>query len=152
MDFKKPFVKFLVSHRFLPINTSNTSWRSLKITHTKAVPSPKKKTAVRLLLKNELDGHPGLYAYLNTRGKLLYVGKASNIFTRVYSHYRESFTGDGVWHEFFSKHAGDLTVLWREVKTDRQRRALEEMIEEVKKSEFDRIYPRRKRKSTILPS
>jgi hypothetical protein len=146
MDFEKPFVKFLENYKFLPMSSTNSSWQSLEIAHTKTVPSLQKKNSVRLLLKNKLEGHPGLYAYLDAQGKLLYVGKASNIFTRVYSHYRESFAGDGVWHEFFSDHAGALTVLWREVKTDRQRRAIEEMIEEVQKPEFERIYPRRKRK------
>lgn len=65
----------------------------------------------------------------------------------MFSHYIEAYkqnsqTHGAAWYEFFHRNAGELTLLWKEIKTDRQCIALEEMIEDMVQSAFDKDYPR----------
>lgn len=145
MDMKVTFTSFLQQIGFLPLDPQNKFWNMFYINHTIEIPTIEQMKIERKRIKKELQGKSGLYVYLDKNRKLLYVGKAKNLAGRVYSHYQEAFRGGGVWQEFFSKYVGELNVLWCEISTDRQRRAIEEMIEEVQPSEFENIYPRGKR-------
>ncbi len=149
-DLRDHFRTFLFQNRFLPLSSHNPKWKHIEIIHSKLKPPKAQLREFRKSLKAQLQCG-GVYAYLNRHGSLLYFGKSKNIYNRARSHHRSAFErtgGDhpGVWHEFFSNNAGKLTFLWRSVKHDRQRIALEEMIEDVVRSKFDRLYPRGKRK------
>ncbi|MGD1046706.1 MAG: GIY-YIG nuclease family protein [Bacteroidota bacterium] len=148
MDMKVAFKSFLRQNGFLPLSPRNRFWNKIRIVHTTVIQTGEQLKLARVNIKKELHGKCGLYVYLDKKGTLLYVGKANNLAGRVYSHYQEAFRGGGVWQAFFSKFTGELTVLWCEISTDRQRRAIEEMIEEVQRSEFDKFFPRRKRHLT----
>jgi hypothetical protein len=149
-NLRQPFKSFLSNNRFLPMVPNNHNWKNMQITHYRKKPDNKDIAEFRKQIKKQLQCG-GVYAYLNTRKKLLYFGKANNIYTRVYSHYKEAYIpqdGDhlGAWDKFFYKNAGKLILLWRKVEYDRQRIAIEEMIEDVVRSKFDKQYPRGKRK------
>ena len=149
-NLRKPFESFLFKNRFLPLEPDNHSWESIQITHYRKKPDNKDIAEFRNHIKKQLQ-YGGVYAYLNMRKKLLYFGKAKNIYTRVYSHYKEAYItqdGDhlGAWDIFFYRNAGKLILLWRKVKSNRQRIAIEEMIEDVVVSKFDKKHPRGKRK------
>ena len=145
MDMVSAFRGFLEKENFLPFTPENKNWNNFQITHPSKKPNKDKIKFERERIKMFLGGKQGIYLYLNNENNLLYVGKSVNLYSRVYSHYRESFLGKGVWSHFFSENTGELTILWREISTDRQRRALEEMIEEVQRTKFDKKFPRGKR-------
>jgi len=145
MDMNPAFKNFLEQNGFLPLSAENKNWNVFYIRHSRKPPTKEEIKIERIRIKNEMQGKKGLYVYLNKRNILLYVGKAENLANRVFSHYKEAFRGGGVWQEFFSMNSGNLTVLWCEILTDRQRRAIKEMIEEVIQTKFDKKYPRGKR-------
>ena len=149
-ELSRAFVKFLSEQGFLPISADNVSWNKFPIIHQSIPPLPAELESTRAQLKSALNTHNGIYCYLNSRDELLYVGKGAPLWSRIYSHYLEAFravSGDrkGVWHSFFSSHYGGLTILWRSVQGERQRRIIEEMIECVESSVFDKEFPRGKR-------
>jgi len=152
MDMKNAFGAFLEKHGFFPLSTRNRYWRIFHITHPKNVPSKNELKIERFRIKDSLEGKSGIYVYLDTNETFVYIGKAKNLYSRIYSHYRESFSGIGVWQEFFSMYKCELIVLWREIESDRQRRAIEEMIEDVTPSIFEKNYPRGKRQLKRLQS
>lgn len=149
-DLTKPFSLFLQKNGFLPLSIKNPHWNRLDVFHFKEKPPNKEVVKFRRLIREQIKGG-GIYIYLTKRGKLLYLGKGKTISDRIISHYREAYERlgadhPGVWHKFFNDHAGNLTILWRNIERDRQMIAIEEMIEDVVRSEFDRVYPRGKRK------
>ncbi|MFH0992683.1 MAG: GIY-YIG nuclease family protein [bacterium] len=146
MNMKLALRSFLRQKGFLPLSPRNKFWHKFPIVHTTDIQTGEQLKLARIKIKKELHRKSGLYAYVNKKGTLLYVGKSENLAGRVYSHYQEAFRGAGVWQAFFSKFAGELTILWCEISTDRQRRAIEEMIEEAQPSEFEKLYPRGKRR------
>ena len=157
IDLRAKFKSFLYEHQFLPLSVQNKTWVRVPIVHHSRKPSNKKIADDKRLLKETVPQGPGVYLYLSKSGQLLYFGKANNILHRVRSHYREAFEivpGDrkGIWHAFFSKNAGQLDLMWRQVRHDRQRIAIEEMVEDVIRSKFDRIFPRRKRTDLAIRS
>jgi len=151
-DLKEPISRFLSEHHFLPISVKNKEWTSLDIVHPSKEPTKEQVKDYRKWIHEKVPNEGGIYAYLDSKTSLLYFGKAMSLCDRIYSHYRVSFrkmSGDkkGIWHKFFSANHGQLTVLWRKLATDRQRIMIEEMVEEVNQSQFDKLYPRRHRNS-----
>ncbi len=147
MDFREEIKEFLRSLGFLPLVASDPTWRTLPIKHVAERPLGDELQKIRAELKRALGGVGGIYIYLDDRERVLYVGKAADLYSRVYDHYRlafESLAGDrkGIWHEFFGTHVGDLVVLWRPIDNDRQRHIFEQMIQFVVGSEFEKKYPR----------
>jgi len=148
-DLNPLFNEFLKEHKFLPLEAKNSCWHAMKVVHHKKEPS---KNDIKLYRQSivKLQKVRGVYAYLTNDNQLLYFGKSSNVYNRVFSHYKESYKQNGreraaAWYNFFHRNTGALTLLWRSVASDRQCIALEEMIEDVVQSAFDKKYPRRRR-------
>jgi hypothetical protein len=148
MDMKPIFKKFLQDYGFIPFTTKNKNWEQFKIEHISSPPKKKEIRKIHKDIKDAMDGKAGIYIYLNEKEEVVYVGKSVNLASRIYSHYKDAFYGVGVWNHFFNQQVGKLTVLWREILHDRQRRALEEMIEDFQPSIFDKQFPRGKRHLT----
>ncbi len=143
---RSSFKEFLGKHNFLPLHVTNKNWNQFLIKHQRKEPTKEEIKSERTRIKNKLYGKQGIYVYIRKKNELIYIGKSVNLANRIFAHYKEAFIGIGVWGNFFFRHAGDLTILWREIESDRQRRALEEMLEDIQKSKFDDEFPRGKRK------
>ena len=127
-------------------------WNHFKIIHTAKKPSDHELKIVRERLHSIFPRKAaGIYAYESKAGELLYIGKAKNLFNRVYSHYRETFIdvgGDksGVWHYFFNANHGELKIFWTELEGERERHIVEQCLEVVKNTKFDKQFPKGNRK------
>jgi hypothetical protein len=142
---KARFRSFLRRLGLLPF--AQPRWHQVSVTHPARVQTKDQIKAMRRFLKQNLPTSGGVYLYLNSTNKLVYVGKAKNLSDRAYSHYLETFKkvrGDkaGVWHRFFSRNAGRLKLLWMSIDGDRERYVIEQMIESVVQSKFDRQFPK----------
>ena len=144
---KSTIKSFLQENNFYPF----TLWNVFDITHTTSAPTKVEKRQIKQYIAQKVGDRPGLYAYMDKNGHLLYVGKAKKLVSRIFSHYNEAYytpkeTDRSVaWPDFFSKHAGELKVHWIELDGDREQRIIEEMIECWPGTQFDRDYPRRHR-------
>jgi hypothetical protein len=135
------------------LNLEAGDWNTFDITHLTREPTSAHLKNVRERLKMLFPNDcGGIYVYESKQGVILYVGKAKSLYTRVYSHYREAYTdkGDktGVWHFFFNKNAGDLKVYWVEIEYERERHIVEQCLELILNTSFDREFPPGKR---VLP-
>ncbi|MEO8664658.1 MAG: hypothetical protein ABI462_04100 [Ignavibacteria bacterium] len=146
---KDPVKTFLEENQLIPINKN---WNFFQTAHSSSIPPKDKKKEIKKYIAEHVGDRPGLYAYYDESGCLLYVGKARKLLTRIFSHYCESFCEikendkAAAWPAFFSKHCGDLKVYWIEIQYDRPQRIVEEMIEYYLQSQFDKEFPRGKRK------
>ena len=136
-------------HKIFPLSVNNIAWQNIIVVHQESEPSKEEYDIFHQAIM-KLHKVGGVYAYLDKKGKLLYIGKSKNIYNRVRSHYKEAYKQTvrkraAVWCEFFNNNTGELTILWKSIKHDRQCIAIEEMIEDVKPSEFNKIYKRGKR-------
>jgi hypothetical protein len=136
---------------FLPLSKDNKNWNSCEIIHQPDKPDDAELFKFKSFIKNHITNQGGVYAYINPKNELLYFGKSKNIRDRIFMHYREAYTRisgtnkSAAWCELFSRNTGELTLLWRIIDQDRLRIAIEEMVEVVVQSLFDKKYPRRKR-------
>jgi hypothetical protein len=148
-DYALIFEDLLKKESLLPIGGGD--WRKFPIFHPDAKPSNAQIAETRKFLHKELpDLTNGIYLYKDASDKVLYIGKAKPLYSRIYSHYRESFItvpGErkGVWDEFFANHSGQLTVFWMKINSERERHILEQMLEVVLGSVFEKDYPKGKR-------
>lgn len=84
-----------------------------------------------------------MYVYVYEKsGERLYVGRGHPLRSRVKSHYQESYKKakdqrSAVWHEFFSKHTGKMTIYWKKLENEETRKAVEPMLDYVLKPKFD---------------
>jgi len=133
LNYKDLFRSFLEKHEFLPLH----HWKCFKLEHGKKAIFRSNLVKIR----KEVDNKSGIYIY--EKGKrILYVGKAVSLFSRIKSHNRESFEsvpGDtkwNTWHKFFSKNKGKVQIYWKEVNTEGARIILEKMLQCVLEPEF----------------
>jgi hypothetical protein len=97
------------------------NWNKMEIHHFDSLSDDISIKEHRELFKNELLDKRGIYLYQNLKGDCLYVGKAKNLYDRVYSHFKEAYTPNEskgkVWNEFFKQHPGKLNLYWLEVES-----------------------------------
>jgi len=133
--------KFLENNNFLPISEPN--WNIYRLHHKKPANESEEKR-IFSEIKKSLGGNNGLYIYEKS-GKVLYVGKGHPLFSRVKSHYQESYKevkGDtrfATWHKFFSKYAGEMKIYWKELENEEIRKIVEQMLDYILKPEFDKF-------------
>ncbi len=147
---KKLVYSFLKTNNLFPFERN---WNEFNITHPKKL-TDNENIKVNNLIRDKVGNKSGVYLYCRKTGsseKLLYIGKAKPLSSRIYSHYRESFSfpdkvnkGEA-WPTFFSKYTGRLKIYWIEIQDERVRRIIEEMLEYCFQSQFDKEYPRGKR-------
>jgi len=139
---------YLQSNGFLPIE----NWNVFQIIHSTKTPSRAQRKEIKTLIESHVRNLPGLYAYKDKHGSLLYVGLAQVLFDRILDHYSEAYKEvnaskkGAAWIRFFSDHVGELNVYWIELYGDREQKIIEEMIECVLGTQFDKEYPRGQRK------
>ncbi|MDD2673019.1 MAG: hypothetical protein PHW43_11495 [Syntrophales bacterium] len=132
---KNKFKFFLRNHGFLPLN----HWKYFELEHGK-------KDIFKDNLINTRKGvgkKSGIYIYKKGK-RILYIGKAVSLFSRIKSHNRESFEcvpgdrRDNGFHKFFStkRNCGKLRVYWKEIKIEEERIIFEAMLQYFLDPEF----------------
>lgn len=114
-------------------------WQSFDVQHSKPALNNREKVKEQIL--KEVGNLSGVYIYRDRKGRVLYVGKGKPLKNRLFSHYRESFEnvpGDRTkrWHRFFKAHAGHVTVFWRHINEEGERRFIEAALTFVLDVEF----------------
>lgn len=140
MGVKSEVIKLLHTIGALPVRSGY--WARLCIHHSR--PTSNKREMVKAETFQEVGNIPGVYIYKDRRDRILYVGKGKPVKNRLFSHYRESFEnvpGDRTkrWHRFFKAHAGHLTVFWRHIEDESERRFIEAALTFVLDVEFVRF-------------
>ncbi len=139
---KKHIKRCLNKVCFLPYE----SWRKFSIQHDikNEVQVPRLKDDFeRNKIKESVRHKSGIYIY-KKGSKVIYIGKAKKLRSRLNAHYTESYKKPSSksnakrWYDFFSKHRGKLTIYWKEVTNEKERRVLEQMLTFILDPEFDR--------------
>jgi hypothetical protein len=149
---KKSIDEFLRGLNLLSLGEG--MWNQFEIKHTTVEPTPTELRDIRNSLKDRFPRESsGIYVYQNINKVVLYAGKAKSLYARVYSHYQEAYRqvpGDktGVWHYFFKKYSGNLIVYWVEIENERERHIIEQCLELILETKFDKEFPKGKR---VLP-
>lgn len=141
---RKALAKLLEQHRILPY----TEWKKLEIRHENSKPTEDNKKLAYGEIRKNVRGIQGVYVY-EKNGKVLYVGRGSELQRRLKRHYRESFINSphyGKTHRaFFFEHTGKLRVYWKEYGDEESRRAYEGMMIFVLQPLFESFRESRKR-------
>lgn len=128
---KEQYIKWMTDIGFYPI--TNGLWQSFKVLHQPPTNIEQRKEVERYIKKNTGKSN-GLYIYQHSSGDIIYIGKGKPIASRLISHYVESFqpvrgdTKDKKWHRFFKSYQGELTVYWKELEEDHDRRIVEAIL------------------------
>lgn len=124
--------KLLQEHNILPIDT----WKTLKISYMGY-----SKIDIKDKLFHFSNNICGLYIYKDCgTGEVLYVGKAKNVYSRLFSHYQEylkkpKWDLQGLYHKFFSMYS-TITIHYLHVASESDRSLFEIMLHEVLKPKF----------------
>jgi len=122
IDYKK----LLTEHGHWPLD----KWNQFDFRHQDPGTNQEEEDRQIDLLRAQVAGKSGLYLYKKD-GAYLYIGKGAPLFNRLKSHYRESFrkvpgdTKNNKWHRFFSSNVGKVTIYWKEVSDETDRRIFE---------------------------
>ena len=119
------YLKFLEEYGLWPMD----NWHHFDFVHQRPT-GPVERMEQLDRLRDAVGLAQGLYAYKRCND-WIYVGKASSLFGRLENHYRSSYepvpgdTKTQKWHRFFSENTGVLTVYWKEVENEKDRRIFE---------------------------
>lgn len=124
-----------------------SNWKSFELSH-----GSQQQQTYDVIRKN-VGKNYGVYVY-EKDGKCLYVGKGKPLFSRVKSHYLESWKkapGDrtDIWYRFFSLHKGKVKIFWTKIEDKEIRDIVERMLTHLLKPKFEPYkedYRMRKRK------
>lgn len=130
MNIIDKLICYLEEERILPI--SKETWESFIIDH--CCPDNEQSRKLQCdFIKEQVKQKSGIYIYMKD-DKCLYVGKAKFLFSRIKSHYIESFspvsgdTPDMRWHRFFLKHQGEVEIYWKEFQSEDERVIIERIL------------------------
>lgn len=132
------YIDFLKKIRCYPIETT---WNTFTIQHKEPF-DQNEKADMEAYIKSKVGRKNGLYIYKDEDGNCLYIGKGKPISGRLISHYRESFqevpgdTKSKKWHRFFKEHQGVMTIYWKEIEGEDNRRIIEMMTDYIAKPAF----------------
>lgn len=121
---------FLIDIGFYPI--CNDKWESFIIKHV-APESIELEKETFDYIKKQVGNKSGIYVYATTNEEILYIGKGNPLFSRLKSHYIESYRpvpGDrsGRFHAFFSSNQGEIKIYWKELDNELYRQIVEIML------------------------
>lgn len=136
---KEKIIGLLRNINCFPI--SRYYWNTFVVNHQKPR-SRKQVLDITKRIHTNVRHFGGIYIYRNEFNEILYVGKGKKLGFRLRSHYRESYRSVPKhskakrWYHFFSTNRGKLKVYWKTVKSERERKIIEQMLEYVLKPKF----------------
>lgn len=149
MDFRNGVEELLKTCKLLLLS----NWKSFELFHGDSV----NKQRTYETIKNKVKKNNGVYVY-EKGGKCLYIGKGKPLFSRIKSHYVESWkkapgNRTDIWYRFFSSHQGKVKIFWMKIKNKEIRDIVERMLTHLLKPEFEPYredYRKRRRKMLSL--